>query len=68
MRVVTTTMLCDDGEMVPVKTNGAIPKELIFECMKEINAAKATLPIKTGDVLIKNVLGCDVDVVATGNR
>lgn len=49
---------------IPVKTNGNIPKEMIFEVMAEINGISVKSPVKCGDVLIKNVLGTGVDIVA----
>ena len=53
------------GGVVPVKTEGAIPKELLFECMKEINAARVSSEAKLGDVVIENILGTGVNVVTT---
>ncbi|MBP3324683.1 MAG: DUF1667 domain-containing protein, partial [Clostridia bacterium] len=38
-----------------------------FECMAEINKAKVTAPVKIGDVIIENVCGTGVPVVATSN-
>lgn len=67
-RVITSTVLCDDGSVIPVKTSMPIPKEKIFECMDAINSVKAVLPICAGDVIIKNVLNTDADVVSTVNR
>ena len=49
------------------KTDKPIPKELVFDCMKAINAAKAPEGTKIGDVLIKGVLGTDANIVATAN-
>ena len=65
-RCVTTTARCDNGEVVAVKTDRAIPKEKIFECMKIINKQIVTLPISIGDVIIKDVF-C-ANVVATQNK
>ena len=69
VRIVTSTVKVDGRELpvVPVKTNGAIPKPLNFECMKLINKAEVKAPIKMGDVIIKDVLGTGIDVVASRN-
>ena len=66
-RIVTSTMCVIDGErnLVSVKTKTDISKELIFACMEEINKTKVKAPIEIGDILIKNVIGTEVDVVAT---
>jgi CxxC motif-containing protein len=66
-RVIPTTVKIKNGILnrLPVKTNGAVPKELIFECMKVINKVEVEAPIKTGDVVVENILGTGIDVVAT---
>lgn len=67
VRTVTSTMACEDGRVIAVKTDKTIPRELVFECMKEINAHKAPNNTKIGDILIPGVLGTDANVVATQN-
>jgi len=54
-----------DAPVVSVKTAGDIPKGMIFACMAEIRAHTHTAPIARGDVLIENVAGTGVNVVAT---
>lgn len=65
MRTVTTTVRCENGQMLPVKTDGVIPKEKIFEAMEIINKSCPVLPIAIGDVIIKDVFG--VNVIAAKN-
>ena len=67
-RTVTSTAKCKSGGVVPVKTSNTIPKELIFEVMAEINRATAPDDVKIGDVIVENVCGTGVDVVATANK
>ena len=67
MRTVTSTARTSNGGVVAVKTDRTIPKELMFDCMKEINKVVATLPVRIGDVLIENVLGTGANVVITAN-
>lgn len=67
MRTLTTTVPVTDGGVVPVKTEGAIPKELLLECMKAINAARVSPDAKIGDVVIENILGTGVNVITTRN-
>ncbi len=66
-RVVTSTVKIKGGihNRLPVKTNGEIPKGMIFECMKEINRVEIESPIDIGEIIIKNVLETNVDIVAT---
>lgn len=56
-----------DCRTVSVKTKGEIPKERIFDCMKEIRGKTADAPVKIGDVLIAGVAGTGVDVIATSD-
>lgn len=63
MRTITTTVKCLNGEILPVKTAGTIPKEKIFEAMKIINDVHPVLPISVGDVIIENVFGTNVVAV-----
>ncbi|MBE5826231.1 MAG: DUF1667 domain-containing protein [Butyrivibrio sp.] len=68
-RIVTSTVkiVGGDKERVSVKTANDIPKSKIFEVMKDIDAAVVNAPAKIGDVLVKNVAGTGVDVIATRN-
>lgn len=67
VRTITTTIMCDNGVPVPVKTNAAVPKNKIFDCMKIINSTKKDLPISAGDVIIENICGSGADVIATAD-
>ena len=69
-RTLTSTarVVDSDGEIVemaPVRTAAPIPKGLIFDAMKQIDALRLHKPVLRGDVLIANILGTGVDVVAT---
>ncbi|MCR5456715.1 MAG: DUF1667 domain-containing protein [Clostridiales bacterium] len=66
-RTLTTTLRVEnrEGKYVPVKTNGPISKEKLFEAMKVLSDVKVTAPVKTGDVVFPSLLG-EADVIATG--
>ncbi len=66
-RTVISTVRCASGEVVSVKTESTVPKELVFEVMKEINSVTAPDGLAIGDVVIENVAGTGVNVVATSN-
>ena len=66
-RTVTTTVRCASGKVVSVKTSAPVPKGKVFEVMAEINRTVAENGIKIGDVIIANVAGTGVSVVATSN-
>jgi CxxC motif-containing protein len=69
VRMVTSTVKVSSKEecRVPVKTKDPIPKELIFKVMEEIDKVEIKAPVKIGDVVIANILGTGVDIVATKN-
>ena len=67
VRTVTSTVFTEDGSIISVKTASPIPKELVFKVMTEINAERAPRGTKIGDVVVKNVAGTGVDVLATSN-
>lgn len=67
-RTLTSTCKVVGSELyrvVPCKTNGPIPKEMIFDVMNEINKAEVKFPVLMNEILIKNVLNTGIDVVAT---
>ncbi len=66
-RFVTSTVKVINGseERVSVKTEFDIPKSKIFDVMKEINKVTIKAPVKMDDVLIENVAGTGVNIVAT---
>lgn len=66
-RVLTTTVKISKSLLsrVPVRTNGEIPKSLIYEAMKLIKCIEINAPVKIGQVLIDNILNTGVDVVAS---
>ncbi len=51
----------------PVKTAQAVPKETMFSVMAAMNTAALQAPVHTGDVVLPDVCGTGVDVVATRN-
>lgn len=65
-RVITTTVKLNGGylNLLPVKTNDSVPKELMFEIMKLLDNVEVNAPVNVGDVIVKDVLGTGVDVVS----
>ena len=66
LRMVTAVVPVE-GSAVPlsVKTKSPIPKKEIANCMKALANVKLTAPVKAGDVVLANVCGTGVDVIAT---
>lgn len=65
VRVLTTTVTTDCDEMLPVHSDKPIPKKLIFLCMGQIAEVKVKLPIKKGQVIVKNILNTKANIVAS---
>ena len=66
-RIVTSVVRVKGGELavVPVKTVSDIPKGQIMGCIRELKLIELNAPVLMGDVVLKNVCGSGVDVVAT---
>ena len=50
--------------VVPVKSKEELPKEKLLQYMEIIRRSCVKAPIKVGDVLIKDILGSGVDIIA----
>lgn len=68
-RTVTSTVSVSGGERerVSVKTREDVPKELIFSVMNVVNHTRVAAPVHVGDVLVPDVCGTGVPLVATAN-
>ena len=66
-RTLTTTVAAKNGIMVPVRTNQAVPKEKLFELMGVINKIVLDKSVKTGDIIVKDVLETGADLVASAD-
>lgn len=66
-RIVTSTVKVESGDraFISVKTKEGIPKGKIFACMEEINGILAKAPVAIGDVLLEDVAGTGIPIVAT---
>ena len=50
---------------VSVKTDKPVPKDKMFEVMKEIDKISVEAPTRIGQIVLANVLGTDSNVVIT---
>ena len=66
-RIVTSTVKVRGGNAptVSVKTKSDIPKNKIFDCVKALKEVVAQAPVSIGDVVLADVAGTGVDIVAT---
>ncbi|MBE5779671.1 MAG: DUF1667 domain-containing protein [Clostridiales bacterium] len=67
-RMVTAAIPVENRKIpVSVKTRTPIPKEKIFACMEKLSQLTVKAPVKMGQVLLTDVCGTGVDVIATKN-
>lgn len=64
-RMVTSIARLSGGGVLPVKTSAPVPKDRIFDVLAEVKKIIVARPVKLGAVLIKNVCGLGIDIVAT---
>lgn len=66
-RVVTSTVRCTGGAhpRCPVKTDAPIPKALIPQAVRCLDAVELTVPVHTGDIVLSNICNTGISFVAT---
>ena len=67
VRILTTTVKIAgvQNDLLPVRSSGVIPKEKILECMDVIRNIEVALPVDRYDVVISDICGTGVNIVAT---
>ena len=67
VRILTSTVRAEGGRhpRCPVKTAQPIPKEQLFAAMAALDGIVLHAPVKIGEVVLRNICGTGVDVVAT---
>lgn len=66
-RIIPSTVKIKGGihKRLPVKTDKPIPKSLIFKAIKLLDNVDVDSPIKAGDIIISNILGTDINFIAS---
>lgn len=66
-RNISSSVMVKGGTLplASVRLSAPISKAHIFDAMGKIRKVKLTAPVEPGTVVIKNLLGLDVDVIAT---
>lgn len=69
MRILATTIVVREGDekLLPVRTARPIPRDLHLRAMRDIRHASITAPVRMGDVVMSDLLGTGVDLVASMN-
>ena len=63
----TVRTIFPDVPVLPVRVSAEIPKDRIFDVMKEINSFLLEKRVARGEAVIENVLGLGVDIIATSD-
>lgn len=66
-RIVTSTVVVNSKivSRMPVMTENEIPKEKMFDIIEALNNVRLEVPVKCRDVVIENVCGTGVNIIAT---
>ncbi|MDP2912756.1 MAG: DUF1667 domain-containing protein [Candidatus Omnitrophota bacterium] len=66
-RMLTSSVLTEGLalKMVPVRTDRPIPKKDLFRAMEEVKKIRLRKAVAVGDVIIEDLLGLGVKLVAT---
>ena len=66
-RILTSTAKLKGGKhsRIPVRTDREIPKNKIFDCMRIINDIILEVPVKSGQVVVENILGLNVNIISS---
>jgi CxxC motif-containing protein len=67
VRLLTSTVAISGAihPRLPVASSQELPKALIAKCLEEVYKAKAAAPVRKGQVIIPDVCGTGVDIVAS---
>lgn len=67
VRVLTSTVLAKglSLKMIPVRTDGPIPRGRLFDAMAAIQKIRVRKPVASGEVIAENFLSLQVNLVAT---
>lgn len=66
-RMLTSTVAVSGGSLsrLPVVSSEEIPKKDISKCLEIVYKTEVNAPVCMGDVIIENILGIGVDIVAS---
>lgn len=66
-RMLTSTVKVSGGQLplLPVVSRQPLPKDKIMDCARRLSAVTVSAPVKEGDVVVADILGLGVDIVAS---
>lgn len=68
LRTVTAVLRVASSRVpLSVRTAGPVPKAKIADVMRELSGLRITAPVRMGQVILSDVCGTGVDVIATAD-
>ncbi len=66
-RILTTTVKIEGASLpvASVRSDKALPKDKIFDCMEVLKKTKVKAPVKMGQVVVENILDTGVNIIIT---
>ena len=66
-RFLTATIAIENAthHRLPIKSSMEVPKQEMFNIMRELNHVIVKAPVECGDIVVKNILGLNIDIIAT---
>ena len=67
LRTLTTTVAVEskDHRRLPVISSSPLPKGKLLDVMKQLKGVEVKAPVHMGDVIVKDVLGLNADIIAS---
>lgn len=69
VRTLTSTVALANSKsgmrLAPVRSSEPIPKDKLFDCMKEIANISVSAPVRIGDTILQNAAGTGISIIIT---
>ena len=67
LRILTTTVAIEseDYRRLPVISSAPLPKGKIMDAIKELKDVCVKVPVSMNDVIVKDILGSGIDIIAS---
>lgn len=69
VRTLTSTVALVNSKsgmrLAPVMSSEPIPKDKLFDCMKEIANISVSAPVRIGDTVLQNAAGTGISIIIT---
>lgn len=69
VRTLTSTVALANSKsgmrLAPVRSSEPIPKDKLFDCMKEIANISVSAPVHIGDTVLQNAAGTGISIIIT---